>query len=322
MKYDLNRASRISRLIAKKLSGNIPSDALEELEQWLSEDERNRQLYNRIVSEQGENDYTRWREIDWLSPLSRMHIRLVQYRKVRRRIAIFGAVSAGIAASLFISLFLFNRALQPVEISPGNTNATLVLASGEAYHLDSASSIQMTEAGVAIVKGNETSLAYNVSESDIPATEIVYHEIHVRRGGEFDLELSDGTHVFLNSESSLRYPVRFSGSERRVFLSGEAHLEVAHDAKRAFIIESGGQTVCVLGTSLNITAYSDAAEIITTLISGKVSVAIGTGEPIILFPGEQSRADVKKSTLSVTKASISPVCSIFAAAAKLSACMI
>ena len=104
--------------------------------------------------------------------------------------------------------------------------------------------------------------------------EIVYNKLSVPKGGEYRVELEDGTKVWINSASRLRYPVIFSGDTREVYLEGEAYFEVRKDVGRPFIVHSGGQKVTVLGTSFGMTCYANEVNDYTTLVSGKVKVEL------------------------------------------------
>ena len=119
---------------------------------------------------------------------------------------------------------------------------------------------------------------------------IVYNRLAIPRGGEFCLTLSDGSRVWLNASTSIRYPVKFGPGERRVYLDGEAYFEVAKDAKRPFHVEFTGAEVTVLGTSFNVKAYADEGSTYTTLVSGSVSVRVGDRQSVIR-PGEQMEID-------------------------------
>ena len=126
---------------------------------------------------------------------------------------------------------------------------------------------------------------------------LVYNEVEVPRGGEFDLVLADGTTVWLNAGSKLRYPVEFVGKERRVFLEGEAYFAVAKDTEMPFRVEILQQIVEVLGTEFNVSGYTDEAAIYTTLVTGKVKVETDSGENMVLAPGEQSMLDCRDGHL-------------------------
>ena len=101
---------------------------------------------------------------------------------------------------------------------------------------------------------------------------LAWHKVIVPRGGEFQISLEDGTRVWLNSESTLKYPEVFTGTTREVFLEGEAYFEVARNTNCPFIVHTGIQNVRVLGTSFGITNYADDQNLTTTLVNGKVQV--------------------------------------------------
>ena len=122
-------------------------------------------------------------------------------------------------------------------------------------------------------------------------TVVVFHTLEVPRGCEFQVLLADGTRVWLNAETRLRYPVTFAGTERRVELTGEAYFEVSKDATRPFIVRANGVDVRVLGTSFNVAAYG--AEVVTTLVEGRVAVEAGS-ERVTLEPDRQAVWDGKQ----------------------------
>ena len=115
---------------------------------------------------------------------------------------------------------------------------------------------------------------------------IVYNKLEIPRGGEFCLTLSDGTRVWLNSETSIQYPVAFGAKERRVFVQGEAYFEVAKDANKPFTVQFMSSSVTVLGTSFNIRAYPEEKQSQTTLAEGSVRI-YSPGSSMLLKPGEQ-----------------------------------
>ena len=118
--------------------------------------------------------------------------------------------------------------------------------------------------------------------------DIVYNKLSVPKGGEYRIELEDGTKVWINSASRLRYPVVFSGDTREVYLEGEAYFEVRRDSSRPFIVHAGDQRVTVLGTSFGMTCYANEVNDYTTLVSGKVKVELQQGkQAFVLKPGTQ-----------------------------------
>ena len=114
---------------------------------------------------------------------------------------------------------------------------------------------------------------------------LIYNEISIPRGGEFHLVLADGTQVWLNAETSLKYPVAFGGNSREVFLKGEAYFEVAHDARMPFYVHTSRGKVQVLGTSFNVRDYGDEHKVVTVLESGKVRYTSTCQKSKDLLPG-------------------------------------
>ena len=135
-------------------------------------------------------------------------------------------------------------------------------------------------------------LNYQVEDTSTCA-ETTYNEITVPRGGEYKVTLSDGTRIWVNSESYIRFPVVFQGDERRIWVAGEVFLEVAKDAERPFIVNTEKLDVKVLGTRFNVRAYPDEKCVQTTLVEGCVQVDNSRGEVAVLHPSEQLVYDVR-----------------------------
>ena len=174
--------------------------------------------------------------------------------------------------------------------APMNTKARITLANGQTVLLDSLhNGVLATQGNVAITKTADGQIIY-----DGAATEMAYNTLSNPRGSTvINLTLGDGTKVWLNSESSLKYPVAFSGKERKVSISGEAYFEVAKNAAMPFKVDVAGKgEVEVLGTHFNINAYADEPTINTTLLEGSVqfSTAIsGNNQVVRLTSGQQAQ---------------------------------
>jgi transmembrane sensor len=168
-------------------------------------------------------------------------------------------------------------AVQPAvqTIVPGNNGAILTLANGRQVVLDSATSSQIAQEGNAAITKQGNQLVYNVTDSPLTADNSpAYNTVTTPRGKQFQLRLQDGTKVWLNAASSIRYPTTFAGTERKVEITGEAYFEVAPNEEMPFIVDVNGKAnVEVLGTHFNINAYDDEGSIITTLLEGKVNVS-------------------------------------------------
>jgi transmembrane sensor len=191
-----------------------------------------------------------------------------------------------------------NIASIKTDISPGAARAILTLADGTAIALDSAGAGALAQQGNAtIIKKDNGQIAYNVKG----ATEkVMMNTMHTPRGGQYKLALPDGSIVWLNAESSIRFPATFTGNTRTVSVSGEVYMEISKDESKPFLVDVNGKTtVQVLGTGFNINAYADDGVITTTLVEGKVKVGRIPGadagkhveqpeDAVILQPSQQA----------------------------------
>lgn len=168
----------------------------------------------------------------------------------------------------------------PEEVDPGTNQAKIVLPDGTKYLLKDEQNGVITDA---------RGIHYSDGIPIVEPTEVITVSLETPRGGQYRITLPDGTKVFMNSNSQLRYPVQFKGDKREVELKGEAYFEVVHNKDKPFIVRSGEQQIRVLGTKFNINSFE--AIIATTLVEGRVSVQYqGHHKEVILQPGQQSRA--------------------------------
>jgi len=196
------------------------------------------------------------------------------------------------------------------DVAPGGNKATLTLANGSIVILDTAAKGKVSQQGnTKILKTGNGQLAYTMDPSGLShGREQLLNSVTTPRGGQYQLVLADGTRVWLNAASSLRYPVYFTGKERAVELTGEAYFEVAKNPKLPFRVKVNGMEVEVLGTHFNIMAYSDEREAITTLLEGSVKIIKGTANAL-LKPGQQSQVDEKGMIKIVDNANMDEVMS-------------
>jgi hypothetical protein len=177
------------------------------------------------------------------------------------------------------------------DIAPGGNKATLTLANGATIILNDVRKGQVTSQGSSrIIKVNNGLVAYQPAGAGAQTSEVAYNMLTVPRGGQFRLVLADGTRVWLNSASSIRYPTAFTGADRTVRITGEAYFEVAKNNRQPFRVMAGQMTVCVLGTHFNIMAYPDEPAARVTLLEGAVNVK-SQGNNVRLKPGEQLLLD-------------------------------
>jgi len=215
----------------------------------------------------------------------------------RQSVVRLATIVSSVAASIVVVVVLFyltNRNPGPVNlanngtIKPGTNKAVLILNDGSRYNLLPEKSFVLKE-GYSTLHSTGRKLTYTRPEK-MEEAGIKYNTVEVPRGGEFSIQLSDGTKVWLNSESALRYPVQFSERERTVELTGEAYFEVAKNEHSPFLVISGEQVVKVLGTHFNISSYPENNLIFTTLVEGKVEVYEKNNQlnKCVLMPNRQS----------------------------------
>jgi ferric-dicitrate binding protein FerR (iron transport regulator) len=181
------------------------------------------------------------------------------------------------------------------DIAPGTNKAVLTLADGSKVMLDSAGN-QVVQQGATAIRQQGSSLQY---DSKGNGATVAYNTLSTPRGGQFQVVLPDGTKVWLNAASAIRYPTFFSGAERLVELTGEAYFEVTQSANMPFRVKiNATNTIEVLGTSFNVNAYTEEDYIRTTLLEGAVRVSSG-GKKMTLKPGEQAQSSAKQPFVKV-----------------------
>jgi transmembrane sensor len=206
----------------------------------------------------------------------------------------------GFTAVIFITkrrdqnLSAYQLVVHSSTIKPGRNQAILILANNSRIVLDdSKDGAVSTQSHVTIVKDKNNRLVYKKAESVTPVQDEVYNTIITPRGGQYELVLSDGTKVWMNADSRLKYPVSFTGKDRVVQLEGEAYFEVAKNKLMPFKVLTGEKTVEVLGTHFNVNAYPDEPYQ-TTLLEGSVQLSFKNGPSTVLSPGDQGILNSKQ----------------------------
>ncbi len=206
-----------------------------------------------------------------------------------------------------VELPVANNQHQTNDILPGGNKAVLTLSNRSDINLENVSNgTIVTEGDTKISKLNDGQLAYNILEEK--PTQVLFNTVTTPRGGQYQLLLADGSRVWLNSASSIRFPVSFNGNERRVEVSGEAYFEVAKDPSMPFIVDVAGKNeIEVLGTHFNINSYEDGGSIKTTLLEGSVKVtSFKTGESKLITPGQQAQLNTN-GEIAISKADLDKV---------------
>ena len=291
----------IIRLILGHWAGKLSEPEKKELDNWLAQSEKHRIYFQKWCDDERQNELLS--KIGCYDPGEGWQ-QVVRKRNMRRNRR-WWLVAAASVAILFGGLAVYRYSKIPVSlplaseetsIYPGKRMARLITPSGETVLLDT---LRQTDTQQMKLHNDQGRVVIQAACGDANGDQPVYHCPEVPRGGEFSFLLPDSTTVFLNAESRLRFPDRFvPGSERIVYLSGEAYFDVKRDPRSPFLVCLEHSAVKVTGTSFNVKAYPDDTNEATTLISGTVSMGIGTTEQwIVLKPGEQGYYDATRKTL-------------------------
>lgn len=258
--------------------------------------------YKHLDKEPNILDQLKAQELETLGEIGfqRVLANINQPTKNRKSIRFYKYIAAAVVFIAFISGFLYfskDNVIEPnklivkgnkIDVLPGVDKAILILSDGSKIVLDDAKNENIVEkAGLVISKTTDGQLLYKVSSTLPKSATIAYNTISTSKGNQYQILLPDGTKVWLNAASSLKYPEVFTGNERKVILSGEAYFEVAKNKDMPFIVQTRNQDVQVLGTHFNINSYSDEQSIKTTLLEGAIKVTNANFSKI-LKPGEQS----------------------------------
>jgi len=294
----------IADILFRQLKHDLNREEEIRLQNWLEKDPSNSSLYHRI-KEEGyiRKKLKRYEDYDkktaWLNIIRQIDQPVSTRRMVLRKLIPYAAailILAAIGGYLFFNHLLFDTKNQVVKtgiIVPGTQKAILTLGNGEKIALNNTmEEVVIPEQQVDIVDANNT-LTYLEKEPEKKEKTIVYNTLETPRGGEYHVVLSDGTRIWLNAVSKLRYPTEFSGDVRYVEIEGEAYFEVAENRRKPFIVNTGKMEIVVLGTSFNVMAYCDEENIETTLIEGSVKVNIVNEvnsdlNAIEITPGQQA----------------------------------
>ena len=263
---------------------------LQSLETWMQASPKNREFGEFICKLESQKDILKTRTFPkevW-EDLSRQRIK----RQQRRRL--WGiVVSCAAIVTLLVGIYIFmayNKTVQtPLYPTYGQLlssharEAELILPNGQKYALGERDTTWQTIDGTGSMQTKDRTLIMQAGKA---ADTTAYYTLNVPYGAEYDLVLPDGSKVYLNAGSVLRYPERFNDTQREVFLTGEAYLEVVHDDRHPFIVQTHDVAIRVLGTTFNINVYPDSKWVKTTLVEGKIEIQCG-GRHIEMKPGTQ-----------------------------------
>jgi ferric-dicitrate binding protein FerR (iron transport regulator) len=306
-----------AELIIKHLRGELNHQEQELLNKWLSEDERNVSFLESLREDEAlENGSQFFSSLDvnsaWQKVSKQTHQnqdtkfwkKAIKWKQVA--ILIF-FLTAGL---LFYAEF--NKEKEPAvalkvnryskeDVLPGGDKAMLELADGSVVILEQVNNGSLQEQGGTKIVKQDGRLVYNATQGS-PSGTISYNKISTPKGGQYHIVLPDGSKVWLNAESTLRFPTMFTGNERQVELTGEAYFEVAKlevpsssvktGKMMPFKVQTNGVNIEVLGTHFNVMAYSNEKSVNTTLLEGSVRVSqLKTNNSQLLKPGQQARVN-------------------------------
>jgi len=292
---EIYQITKIAGWIAKSISKQIELEEKEKLDTWKNESENNKKLFKKISDwdnfQERNNTYKSfdtekaWNQIGTKIEKPTPRIRINSILKYAAAIVL----PLMIGGILFYYLSDSNTVTEQLaEIKPGTQNAIIVLDNGKSINLEDGKLTRLVEKDGTVIINKKGEVSYANTEQKRTRKQL-QNTLIIPRGGEYNLVLSDGTRIFLNSVSKLQYPVVFDKQKREVSLEGEAYFEVERDEKRPFFVNINGMKVEVLGTSFNIKAYADDDEIFTTLVEGSVKVnSAQSNEEWILAPNQQA----------------------------------
>lgn len=304
MKYEKDILFEMSRLISSSLAGSITKDERQRLDAWREESEHNRELFDRICSDMTVHDKIKqYREADVQSAFDLFVLRR-EKKSLRRRLIRISRYAAVLVACVLVGVLYFNRETprEEVQEQPENLLAlkrnvpVLTLSDGQEVVLYNQELLLQEGNGVQIKVDSEGGMQYNPSDS--VSTEAVYNTLTTPSQCDFTFTLADGTRVWLNAKSSLRYPVVFTGDERVVYAEGEIYLDVVKDKEHPFFVVLNGMKVEVLGTSFNVNSYADEDYAEVTLVEGRVAAHVNN-KCYELFPNKQLRWDKEDQVVDI-----------------------
>lgn len=303
---------RIAKLILKYLRQRLNTAEAEELENWKTADKRNAATFEQLGKRYYLSEsYRFFEETDLQKGLENVRQKISRKTACRNK-RLFRIIRSGIAAlvaGICITVVLWKFSSEPVPASlalytPDRNAVQLQLSDGEIVVLSRTSVIKEKD-GNAVALNDSSGISYRSSMS--PKTS--YHTIITPRGTEYLVTLADGSKVWLNSESSLKFPLAFDGKIRRVELTGEGYFEVKKDTVAPFVVNCRDIEIQVTGTSFNVMSYPDDSITQAALVEGAVNVSCpGRPEitPVCLLPRQLVTYSHETGTLAAADTDITP----------------
>jgi transmembrane sensor len=293
------QAFRAAYLIAGFIRNSLTEAEKDELDDWVVANMDNQRIFEKLTNKKNIDAWIKERQgIDTVTALERIKTK-ISFGPPRKKpivapVWIYAAAASVLLGLMFLILYLSKTNIpkppdivitKPADINPGMDKAILTLSDGTKIKLDTVKNGNLVSQGnTNITKNDSGGLAYQlIRPSTLPQVEL-FNELTVPAGGQYNVVLPDGTKVWLNASSSLKYPTVFGGAKRQVELTGEGYFEVAKDPMFPFEVSVNGSTVQVLGTHFNINAYTDEPVTNITLAQGSIKL----NNLMLLKPGENA----------------------------------
>lgn len=300
-------------LLERSIVSRLNATEQQALKQWLEESPDHRDLYRDVKNFLGNSatylpDAERTQQFK-LAYEGRLTVveRTKRGRRLFRQMSIAASFLVVLGASLFLLLndyrqknVMVTDARRENLIPPGTSKAILVTQEGKTVNLNTGVPVVEVAGGLK-VKNQGNALIY--TDTVLDALKYEENQLIIPRGGEYSIRLSDGTQVWLNSASELRYPVHFAGGIRRVYLKGEAYFQVAHDKQQAFIVMTDEVEVKVYGTEFNVNTRV-AGCVQTTLVNGSVSIRGGQSAEQMLQPDQMAEYNPENGLMDIREVDV------------------
>jgi len=301
-----------AEIIIKHLLGKTSEEEEAMLTAWRKESEENEQTFQRLSDPHYlESEWRKRKAVNAEKAAEQMQQRIGRERPIWLRPAFYRSMAAAVVIALCCGVtvgYLLHENPEEKQVSQalperpvlqlmhGQTKATLTLSDGKSVELTG----ELTAQEMAQLTTSHSAPTTNDKEQH---GEVEHISLSVPRGGEFKIELEDGTEVWLNAQSKLVYPEAFSETERRVQVEGEAYFKVARNEDKPFYVETDNQVVRVVGTEFNVHAYSEDQTVQTTLVSGKIAMQQKGSEDreMVLTPGHQAVYDKSQRSVKVKR---------------------
>jgi transmembrane sensor len=302
----------IAELIFRLIRNEITAEEKELLDQWITEKPENEELLKKITDEkliknklaiyQSFNKQEAWYRINEKIAAASQKQKVIVLRILKYAAAIVLPVIIG--SYFLVQITNRNKLPDFSQIKTGTQKAYLILESGRTINLGDKTQKKIISGLTSTIVDTNNTLFYEKKGILISVKKEMYNTLQTPQGGEYSLMLADGSKIWLNAASEIRYPVCFNDSIRKVYLTGEAYFEVSHNKSLPFVVVTNNYEITVLGTSFDVMAYNDEGNSKTTLVSGNVKIKTVADKndkhnEIHLQPGQQAILDITSNELEV-----------------------